>query len=166
MKFIKHITFIVFIIIGNITFVQSQNISIFEKFDDFEQAVILNNDTTYVINFWATWCVPCVKELPFFEAFKDSIGDKKIKVLLVSLDSKKQIDSHLKPFLKKNQYTSQVVSLTDNAYNAWIDRIDPEWSGSIPATLLISGGKKAFEERTFESHEDLAQFVFSFIHSL
>mgnify|MGYP003951660277 FL=1 len=139
---------------------------VFEKFDDFEKKVLKNNDTTYVINFWATWCKPCVKELPYFESFKQSIGDKKIKVLLVSLDFKNQIKSHLEPFIKKNQYTSEVILLSDNKYNTWLEKVDAEWSGSIPATLLLSGKKKLFAEREFESAEDLNKFVHSFIHSL
>lgn len=139
---------------------------VFEKFDDFEKKVIKNNDTTYVINFWATWCKPCVKELPYFENFNSSIGNQKIKVLLVSLDSKKQLQSHLEPFIRKNQYSSEIILLSDNKYNDWLDRVDPEWSGSIPATLLISGEKKLFAEREFDSEEDLNKFVHSFIQSL
>jgi len=139
---------------------------VFEKFEDLEKKVFKNNDTTYVINFWATWCKPCVKELPYFESFNTSIGDQKIKVILISLDFKNQIKSHLEPFIKKNKYSSEVILLTDNKYNTWLDKVDAEWSGSIPATLLLSGEKKLFAEREFESEEDLSKFVHSFIHSL
>jgi len=146
--------------------VNSQVMQVFEKFEDLEKKVFKNNDTTYVINFWATWCKPCVKELPYFESFNTSIGDQKIKVILVSLDFKNQIKSHLEPFIKKNKYSSEVILLTDNKYNTWLDKVDAEWSGSIPATLLLSGEKKLFAEREFESEEDLSKFVHSFIHSL
>jgi len=104
--------------------------------------------------------------LPYFESFNQSIGDKKIKVILVSLDFKNQIKSHLEPFIKKNQYTSEIILLSDNKYNTWLEKVDAEWSGSIPATLLLSGKKKLFAEREFESEEDLSNFVHSFIHSL
>ncbi len=146
--------------------VNSQVMQVFEKFEDLEKKVFKNNDTTYVINFWATWCKPCVKELPYFESFNTSIGDQKIKVILISLDFKNQIKSHLEPFIKKNKYSSEVILLTDNKYNTWLDKVDAEWSGSIPATLLLSGEKKLFAEREFESEEDLSKFVHSFIHSL
>ncbi len=146
--------------------VDGQVMQVFEKFDDLEKNVFKKNDTTYVINFWATWCKPCVKELPYFESFNTSISDKKIKVILISLDFKNQIKSHLEPFIKKNQYTSEVILLSDNKYNTWLEKVDAEWSGSIPATLLLSGKKKLFAEREFESEEDLSKFVHSFIHSL
>ena len=166
MKFMLRTIQILLLFIAFTHAVSSQSMQVFEKFDDFEKKVLKNNDTTYVINFWATWCKPCVKELPYFESFKQSIGDKKIKVLLVSLDFKNQIKSHLEPFIKKNQYTSEVILLSDNKYNTWLEKVDAEWSGSIPATLLLSGKKKLFAEREFESAEDLNKFVHSFIHSL
>lgn len=166
MKFIFRTFSFLLIFTCCLNIANSQVSQVFEKFDDFEKKVIKNNDTTYVINFWATWCKPCVKELPYFENFNSSIGNQKIKVLLVSLDSKKQLQSHLEPFIRKNQYSSEIILLSDNKYNDWLDRVDPEWSGSIPATLLISGEKKLFAEREFDSEEDLNKFVHSFIQSL
>lgn len=166
MKFILRTFKMMLFILACTHAVNGQVMQVFEKFDDLEEKVFKNNDTTYVINFWATWCKPCVKELPYFESFNTSIGDKKIKVILVSLDFKNQIKSHLQPFIKKNQYTSEVILLSDNKYNTWLEKVDAEWSGSIPATLLLSGKKKLFAEREFESEEDLSNFVHSFIHSL
>ncbi|MDX1407529.1 MAG: TlpA disulfide reductase family protein, partial [Saprospiraceae bacterium] len=55
-------------------------------------------DKTLVINFWATWCVPCVKELPYFEKATDYYTDEDVEVILVSLDFSRQIDTRLKPF--------------------------------------------------------------------
>ena len=61
----------------------------------------LSVDKTYVINFWATWCAPCVKELPYFEEVNKEFKDKNTEVILVSLDFPSQIESKLKPYLKK-----------------------------------------------------------------
>ncbi len=63
-----------------------QDIPVFKKFEDFEYLLEKDNDTTYVINFWATWCLPCVKELPEFEEINQHFKDKKFKMILVSLD--------------------------------------------------------------------------------
>ncbi|MBK8518479.1 MAG: TlpA family protein disulfide reductase [Saprospiraceae bacterium] len=144
----------------------AQSIKSYENFDDLAKDNFKNNDTTYVINFWATWCKPCVKELPFFEAFKQKVSDEKIKIILVSLDFKNQVESHLLPFLKKNKYTSETLVLTDKDYNTWLPLVDTDWEGSIPATILIGGSKKLFAEREFASEDDLSEFVFSFISSL
>jgi thiol-disulfide isomerase/thioredoxin len=59
-----------------------------------------SSDKTYVINFWATWCAPCVKELPYFEEMTKNYSDKNVEVILVSLDFPKKYDSSLKPFIK------------------------------------------------------------------
>lgn len=144
--------------------VYGQKFRTFEKFDDIEKALVKENDTLFVINFWATWCAPCVKELPYFEAYNNENTNKKIKVILVSLDFSKQIDSHFKPFLKKKNYNTEVVLLNDKDYNSWLPKVNPDWSGSIPATWLISGKRRLFAERDFKSLEDLKKHVNSFIN--
>lgn len=111
------------------------------------------NDTVYVVNFWATWCAPCIKELPYFQQVHDSYKDKKVKVLLVSLDFERQIQPRLLPFIAKNKLTPEVVVLNDPASNTWINKIDPSWSGSIPATLFIKNDKRLFFEKEFTLEE-------------
>lgn len=124
-----------------------------------------NNDTTYVVNFWATWCGPCVKELPYFEQLNKEGASKKIKVVLVSLDFSKQYETKLIPFLKKHQLSSQVVVLNDSDSNVWIDKISPDWSGAIPATLVFKGEKREFYEQSFESVDELNAITHNFINN-
>ncbi len=155
----KQISLIVFFI----TFTQislAQELLKFDKFNDFEKAIIKNDANVYVINFWATWCAPCVKELPYFEKLHQE--NKDVKVILVSLDSKKDIEKKLIPFIQKKKITAQVVSLSDNNYNSWLDRIDKDWSGSIPATFIFSAGQKQFAEHDFESFAELNEFINTF----
>lgn len=116
------------------------------NFEEFEPYLHLNNDTIYVINFWATWCVPCRKELPYFEKFHTDKQNKKIKVILVSLDSPSKVETSLIPFLEKNNISAQILLLHDPDQNAWIDKVDPSWSGSLPATMIYSKSKKKFFE--------------------
>lgn len=142
--------------------VKSQEFQAFETFDELEKALVRENDTLYVINFWATWCAPCVKELPYFEALNKESNNQKIKVILVSLDFKKQIESHFKPFLKKKNLSSQVVLLNDKDYNVWLSKVDNDWSGAIPATWLIKGNRRLFAERDFENSDDLKEFINTF----
>lgn len=128
----------------------------YDTYDHFEQEVLsdLDPEIGYVINFWATWCKPCVKELPYFEKLNNS-GMQGVEIILVSLDFKKQISKKLIPFLEDRNMKSNVVALTDGKYNDWIDLIDPNWSGSIPATLFVKGDRKYFVEKEYHSSEEI-----------
>ena len=113
----------------------------------------LSNDTTYVINFWATWCSPCVKEIDYFEKLhKDKIHPK-LKVILISLDFVNQKDSRVIPFLTKKGISAEVRIMTDTDYNAWIDRVDPSWTGAIPATLIYNKDRRVFLEKELTYNE-------------
>lgn len=122
-------------------------------YDKLQPLLEKSNDTTYIINFWATWCAPCIKELPYFQHIHDKYADKKVKVLLVSLDFERQIESRLIPFIKKHKVTPEVIVLSDPASNEWINKIDPSWSGSIPATLFYNKDKRMFFEKEFTNTE-------------
>lgn len=117
------------------------------KIDDLMKRIHNSSDTIYVVNFWATWCKPCVQELPEFEKLnseKVSAG-KKIKVLLVSMDFKENINDKLMPFLQKNKYTAEVVLLDEVDGNTFINKVNPKWSGAIPATYVTKRNKSKEE---------------------
>jgi thiol-disulfide isomerase/thioredoxin len=127
-----------------------------------KEEILSDKNTIYVVNFWATWCGPCVKELPHFEQLNS--GNKNIKVVLVSLDFKNQFESKLLPFLKKKSIKSEVVLLTDTNYNSWLPLVDKDWSGSIPATLIIKNGQQFFVENIFSNYEELNTYVSKIIN--
>lgn len=125
------------------------------KVTDLEKR-ISNPDTVYIINFWATWCGPCVEELPEFEKFNAAIKNQKVKLLLVSLDFKESYPKRISTFIKKRNYLSEVIWLDETNADYFVNRIEKKWSGAIPATLLISRDKKTrkFIERK-TSYEEL-----------
>ena len=125
------------------------------KLPELEMLLNPQNDTTYVINFWATWCKPCIKELPHFDALEETFPGSKIKVILVSLDFRRQYESLLLPYISKNKVKSQVLLIDEPDYNSWIDKVDPSWSGAIPATLVVNkqSGIRKFYEREFTREE-------------
>ena len=127
-------------------------------FDDFEPHLHLQNDTTYLVNFWASWCTPCVNELPAFERIGEEYADQKVKIILVSLDFPGQIQSRLMPFLEQQDIRSEVLVLNDPDANRWIDKVDPSWTGSIPATLIYQGNHRTFREGVY-SYEELKRIV-------
>ncbi|WGK63860.1 TlpA disulfide reductase family protein [Croceiramulus getboli] len=134
------------------------------NFDQLEPLLQLDDDTVHVVNFWATWCKPCIKELPQFEALKSSYNNQEVDVLLVSLDFKEQLESQLLPFIKKRNIKSPVVFLDDPKGNTWIPKVDPDWSGAIPATIIYKNDRAVFFERSFEEGE-LEQEVLKFINN-
>jgi thiol-disulfide isomerase/thioredoxin len=129
----------------------------YSTFDKFEKEVFqkLDADSVYVINFWATWCGPCVKELPYFEALNQKYKAGQFKQILVSLDDPKKLESKVIPFISKNNIRSEVILLEDGKYNSWIDKVDPRWSGAIPITLIIKGKEKLFYEQEFHSMAEI-----------
>ena len=139
-------------------------IPVYEKFEELSPRLSVQNDTTYVINFWATWCKPCVQELPYFEQLHQSYRDKKVSVLLVSLDFSRQLESKLLPFVQDKQLKSEVIALTDSDYNAWIDRVSPDWSGAIPVTIVRKGSQKKVILEELPDYETLDEMVKTFVH--
>ncbi|MCU0410361.1 MAG: TlpA family protein disulfide reductase [Bacteroidales bacterium] len=113
---------------------------------ELEKILSASDDRLYVVNFWATWCAPCVKELPHFEKISAEYEPEKVKFILISLDFPSQIDKQLIPFLKKNKITLPVSVMTNLDYNEWIDKVDSSWQGNIPATLLFNNaaGRRLF----------------------
>ena len=114
-------------------------------------------DTTYVVNFWATWCAPCVKELPHFERLRAANTTKKVKVLLVSLDYASQVDKKVRPFVEQHALRAEVLLLNETDPNAWLDKVDTAWSGALPFTLIVNN--KTRQRRTFERELSWAELT-------
>lgn len=134
------------------------------NYDELKPWLHQNTDTTYVVNFWATWCAPCVKELPHFIALDSLYEGKPFRLILVSLDFKKDYVRKLEPFVQKHGIVSNVIVLEDNRANYWIDDIDKSWGGAIPATLVYKGQKREFYERTFDDLRELSDIVEPFLN--
>ena len=83
------------------------------NFNNLEPILNRANDTLYVYNFWATWCIPCVEEMPAFLQLDSAMREQPVKLVLVSMDSKSKIESNLIPFLTKNNVKAQVLVLSD-----------------------------------------------------
>jgi thiol-disulfide isomerase/thioredoxin len=120
---------------------QAQQVALI-KLPELQKRLSRKTDTTYVINFWATWCAPCVKELPYFEQVNTTYAKQKVKVLLVSMDYASQLDKKVKPFVLKRGLKSEVVLLNEADPNTWMDKVDGKWSGALPFTLMINNSKQ------------------------
>jgi len=141
----------IFLVLGSGTTV-SLNAQKFEYIKVPELEKILKNpeNKLFVVNLWATWCAPCVKELPDFEKVAKEFNSSKVKFIMVSLDFPSEIDKQLLPFLKKNQISLDVKVMTDTDYDSWIRKVDKDWQGNIPSTLVFNNARKT---RYFHSGE-------------
>lgn len=131
-------------------------------YDGLEPIINKQDDKVHVVNFWATWCAPCVKELPYFEAINENYSKDNVEVLLVSLDFPNQYDSKLKPFIVKHNIKSEVVAFDDVNQDRWLRAINEEWTGALPATIIYSNEKRQFYEQSFTREEletELKQFI-------
>jgi len=137
----------------------AQTVSIY-KIDALLKRIYNNSDTMYVVNFWATWCKPCVAELPGFEKLHKAHRGQPVKVILVSIDFKEELNKKLIPFVAKNNYTAEVILLDEVNGNDFINKIDERWSGAIPATLITCKNKhrNEFIEKTI-SYESLEEKI-------
>lgn len=130
-------------------------------FDGLQKFLSTTDDKTYVVNFWATWCAPCIKELPYFEKLNKNYSQD-VEVILVSLDFPSKYETKLKPYIKNKNLQSKVIALNDVDSNTWIPKVDKSWTGAIPATVIFNKNERKFYEKSFNYDEletEVKQFL-------
>lgn len=122
------------------------------KLPDLQKIINEPSDQVKVINFWATWCGPCIKEMPLLEKLSKERTDVAVTLVSMDLDLDPNPEKVYK-FVNRKKLSSQVLILDEQNPNTYIDKIAAEWSGALPATLVISTktGKRKFVEK--ELHE-------------
>ncbi|AWO00448.1 redoxin [Chitinophaga alhagiae] len=103
--------------------------------------VLHHPDSALVINLWATWCAPCIKELPWFEQLAQQMKNKPVKFIFLSLDMEDAYPQQINRFITQNKIRSTVLWLDEPNANKYASLVDPRWQGSIPATIFLSKKK-------------------------
>jgi thiol-disulfide isomerase/thioredoxin len=134
-------------------------------FANLDDVIKKHDNKLYVVNFWATWCKPCVSELPdFMEVNRKFKTNPRFKMILVSLDMASEAKTSVRSFLLKNKIDAEVYLLDDNKrMNEWIPAIDKSWTGAIPATVVYLNGKKIDFIEGKLSKEELIKIINNYL---
>lgn len=145
----KWILFVLVLPCLHITFAQNEIQVV--KIEQLKKVYTHANDTTYIINFFATWCGPCMQEMPILNQFYEDNKNTSKKLIFVSLDNAGYLKK-LPTKLKKIGIKAPVYLLNESSDFSWLPYIDKRWQGSIPATMVVNGNKnvKAFFETPLE----------------
>ena len=135
------------------------------KITDIEKT-IAESKTPMIINFWATWCKPCLEEIPYFMEETKKHSKDSLQLLLVSLDMEEDYPAKIKKSISKNKISFPVYWLDETNADYFCPKVDPKWSGAIPASLFINnktGFRKFIEEQL--SHEELQKEIKAMLES-
>lgn len=89
-----------------------------------------------VVNFWATWCEPCVEEMPELIEFDRKYRTKSVRFLSVSADHPDDLEDRILPYMKKAEIHFPVLVVGGESPDDLVKAVDPKWQGSLPATFV------------------------------
>ena len=122
------------------------------KIEDYEQFITNVKANIVVVNFWATFCRPCLRELPDIIRI---CKKENIMLMLVSVDTRSLFPRKLNLFVKQRNWNTPVAWLNETNADYFCPRVDAKWSGSIPATIIVNkkNGKRKFVEGDMNAKE-------------
>lgn len=115
------------------------------------------DSSTIVINFWATWCKPCVQELPYFKDADSLLKSKKVEFIFVSFDGEGELKK-VKKFVKMKNLPGTQLLFDSYDFNELITSVG-NWEGNIPYTILLKNGQRKNHEMNFSSLKQLLKFI-------
>jgi thiol-disulfide isomerase/thioredoxin len=140
-------TFLVFPFLFSAIAVQSQQVKSV-KITELEKT-IKESKTPLIVNFWATFCVPCLQEIPYFQEIASQYKSNDVSLVFVSLDMKEAYPVKVNNMAKKLNLTYPVVWLNETNADYFCPRIDTTWTGGMPSSLFVNnatGYHKFLEE--------------------
>ncbi len=147
----KYLNLFILLILASSANLKGQEVEVI-KFPQLQEIIDTQGDKVKLINFWATWCKPCIEELPYFAEAEKKYGKDAIEIILVSFDfSADQVNK----YVKKHEMVGKLYLLDETDFDTIINKIDKKWQGGIPATLVIDqpSNTKTLYEKQFAAGE-------------
>lgn len=154
-NFIKIITlFFCTLLVTNVSYAQVKKV----KIDALETLMNTKQDKIVIVNLWATFCKPCVEEIPSFVAFAKSHSD--VDMFFVSLDLKDAFPKTVNKYIRKLGMVGTNLWLDETDADYFVPKIDNDWSGALPATLIMNknNGIKIFIDGEMTEKEILSAY--------
>jgi thiol-disulfide isomerase/thioredoxin len=129
------------------------------KLEDLQTAIATADKPT-IFNFWATFCKPCIEEIPYFQQLVKQYDSAGVRLVLVNLDAKALYPAKIKAFAQKRKFTAPIFFLDETDADKFCPAVDEKWSGAIPASLFVNNAKgyRAFFEEQL-SRKELEQQI-------
>jgi len=103
-----------------------------------------------LVDFWATWCAPCRKEIPLLASLADRLSDKRFRLITISADDT-EAEKAAVQFLQKSGISGPAYIRRAKDDDAFIRAVDPKWSGALPALFLYDRGGKLVKSSVGET---------------
>lgn len=129
------------------------------KVEDLKAAIQKAEGPT-IFNFWATFCKPCIEEIPYFQELVKKYEAAGVRLVLVNLDAPEEYPARIQTFARRFKMTAPIAYLNESNADLFCPAVDEQWSGAIPASLFVNnrtGYRKFYEDQL--SREELEEEI-------
>jgi thiol-disulfide isomerase/thioredoxin len=110
-----------------------------------------------LVNLWATWCAPCLREIPELMRLRENYQDKGFRLIAVAMDDPADLETHVRPFREQRFPQWETLQRAEFDMDRFVSVIDPAWNEVLPTSYLIDRtGKVAkvlFGGKSYEDFE-------------